>query len=229
SPAPGAASPADPQAVGGQHFGPVTLSPLAAAEPLLGMPAAFLLDPATGLETQLAGLAGWRPVVDPTGRWVVFWSGTLAFDPAGATWRPFQGQLEMASWASVSSAVDAQSGAAAAHALPLGSATDWDLRWDQAGQHLGVWIADANNPGLGSLSLLTIDPATGETSSSAPALLSDAPAARGFALQDGQLVWASPPGQDGTGSRLSILAWSGANAGKTSVQSIENGALIVVH
>jgi hypothetical protein len=152
----------------------------------------------------------------------------LSFDAASGMWRPFQGGLQIASWTVVQAAPDAATGVALAHPLPVDAATDWDLRWDPTGTHLGVWIADANNPGLGSLSLLTIDQSSGATSSAPPALLLDTPALRGFALRDNQLVWATPPGQDGTGSRLSILAWVGANAGKTSVQPIDNGALIVV-
>jgi len=194
----------------------------------LATPAAFLIDPATGQATRIAGLDGWRPVVDPSGQWVAYWAGTLAFDAVSGMWQPFQGQLQVASWATVSTAVDGPTGAAAAHALPLEAVTDWDVRWDRTGEHLGVWIADPNNPGLGSLSLLTIDPVSGQTSSAPPALLPATPALRGFALKDGQLVWATPPGQDGLGSRLSVLAWTGANAGKTTVQPIDDGALIVV-
>jgi hypothetical protein len=196
--------------------------------PALATPAAFLIDPASGQATRIVGLDGWRPVVDPSGTWVAYWAGTLVFDPASGMWDPFQGQLQVASWSTVSTAVDGPTGAAAAHSLPLGAVTDWDLRWDLSGEHLGVWIADANNPGLGQLSLLTIDPQTGQLSSTSPGLLTDTPALRGFALRDGQLVWATPPGQDGNGSRLSVLAWIGANAGKTSIQSIDSGALIVV-
>ena len=196
--------------------------------PVLATPAAFLIDPASGQATRIVGLDGWRPVVDPSGTWVAYWAGTLVFDPASGMWDPFQGQLQVASWSTVSTAVDGPTGAAAAHPLPLGAVTDWDLRWDLSGEHLGVWIADANNPGLGQLSLLTIDPQTGQLSSTSPGLLTDTPALRGFALRDGQLVWATPPGQDGNGSRLSVLAWIGANAGKTSIQSIDSGALIVV-
>jgi Putative zinc-finger len=194
----------------------------------LATPAAYLVDPASGVATRIPGLDGWRPVVDPSGTWVAYWSGTLTFDPASGMWLPLKGSLEVASWPLVSTVPDSATGAAAAHPLPLDAGTDWDVRWDRTGEHLGVWVADANNPGLGSLSLLTIDQASGQTSSAPPALLLDTPALRGFALRDGQLVWATPPGQDGTGSRLSVLAWTGANAGKTSVQPLETGALIVV-
>ena len=194
----------------------------------LATPAAFLIDPASGLATRIAGLDGWRPVVDPSGTWVAYWAGTLRFDAASGMWQPFQGGLQVASWSTVSTAADGATGAAAAHALPLVTITDWDVRWDRTGDHLGVWIADADNPGLGSLSLLTIDPASGLTSSNPPVLLNDTPALRGFALKDGQLVWATPPGQDGKGSQLSVLAWSGANAGKTSVEPIDGGAVFIV-
>lgn len=194
----------------------------------LATPAAYLIDPASGVATRIAGLDGWRPVVDPSGRWVAYWAGTLAFDPASGMWQPFQGGLQVASWSVVSTAGDGPAGAAAAHPVPLDVGADWDLRWDRQGQHLGVWIADPNNPGLGSLSLLTIDPASGLTSSAPPILLNMTPALRGFALRDGQLVWATPPGQDGKGSQLSVLAWSGTNAGRTSVQPIDGGAVIVV-
>jgi hypothetical protein len=186
------------------------------------------VNPATGQSTRLVGLDGWRPVVDPAGHWVVYWSGSLAFDPGSGVWQPLQGQLEVASWPTVSTAPDGQTGAAAGRPLPFTNVTDWEVRWDDAGQHLGVWVADPDNPGLGSLSLVTIDPTSGETSSAAPALLSATPAARGFALKDGQLVWASPPGQDGQGSLLSILAWTGPNAGKRTVESVGTGLLIVV-
>jgi hypothetical protein len=156
---------------------------------------------------------------------VAYWAGTLRLDPTNGQWLPLQGGLEVASWATVSAASDA-SGVAAAHALPVDVATDWDIQWDHTGEHLGVWVADSDNLGLGSLSLLTIDPTTGQAAS--PSLLLPTPALRGFALKDGQLVWATPPGQDGLGSHLSILAWTGANAGKTMVEPVDGGAVIVV-
>ncbi len=223
---------ATPTAVSGASpsAAPASSGDLAVPSPstALATPAAFLIDPSSGEATRIAGLDGWRPVVDPSGTWVAYWAGTLRFDAASGMWQPFQGGLQVASWTTVSTAADGATGAAAAHALPLVTLTDWDVRWDRTGDHLGVWIADADNPGLGSLSLLTIDPASGQTSSNPPILLNDTPALRGFALKDGQLVWATPPGQDGKGSQLSILAWSGANAGKTSVEPIDGGAVFIV-
>ena len=194
----------------------------------LATPAAYLIDPATGIATRIVGLDGWRPVVDPSGRWVAYWAGTLSFDAGSGMWLPFQGGCRSPAGRLSARLPDGPTGGAAAHALPLQVSTDWDVRWDRTGEHLGVWVADPNNPGLGSLSLLTIDPSSGLTSSAPPIVLNMTPALRGFALRDGQLVWATPPGQDGTGSQLSVLAWSGPNAGRTSVQPIEGGALIVV-
>jgi hypothetical protein len=226
APLPSPSQPTDASASLPADSGQPSASPSAPAA--LATPASYLIDPATGSATRIVGLDGWRPVVDPSGRWVAYWAGTLSFDAPSGMWLPFQGGLQVASWAIVSTAADGQTGAAAAHALPLQVSTDWDVRWDRTGEHLGVWIADPNNPGLGSLSLLTIDPSSGLTSSAPPIVLNMTPALRGFALRDGQLVWATPPGQDGTGSQLSVLAWSGPNAGRTSVQPIDGGALIVV-
>jgi len=46
-------------------------------------PVAFLLDPETLATTPVAGTDVWRPTVDPTGRSVVYWSGTLIPDGTG--------------------------------------------------------------------------------------------------------------------------------------------------
>ncbi len=189
----------------------------------------MLIQPATGQATRLTGLDGWRPVVDPSGRWVAYWSGSLAFDPASGEWLPAEGRLEVASWPAVNAASDPSSVAASAKALPFDAVVDWDVMWDEAGSHLGVWIADPNNPGLGSLSLLTIDQGSGAVSSASPQLLSATLSERGFTLKDGQLVWASPPGQDGNGSHLSVLAWTGPNAGKTTIKSLGPGVVLLLH
>jgi hypothetical protein len=41
------------------------------------------------------------PVVDPTGRYVVYWSGTVRFDASSGLWGPGQGDLYFDTWASV--------------------------------------------------------------------------------------------------------------------------------
>jgi hypothetical protein len=38
------------------------------------------------------------PVVDPTGQYVVYWSGTVEFDPVSGLWQPGTGDLYFDSW-----------------------------------------------------------------------------------------------------------------------------------
>jgi hypothetical protein len=44
-------------------------------------------------------------------------------------------------------------------------------------------------------------------------VLTDVPALAGFSIGDRRLAWATPPGQDGDGSRLQVLAWNGDDSG----------------
>ncbi|HKY89289.1 MAG TPA: zf-HC2 domain-containing protein [Candidatus Limnocylindrales bacterium] len=60
-------------------------------------PSSFLLDPAT-LEVRVLARSAWRPVVDPTGRFVIYWDGTLEADADGLTWRERRGGLYLAAW-----------------------------------------------------------------------------------------------------------------------------------
>jgi hypothetical protein len=270
----------------------------------------------TGIETELA-VPAWRPVVDPTGRYVVFWSGTLGFDFASYAWTPLDGRLEIAPWTSLLPTVAPGSPATsfdpfdpfatpaplatdafgsplptvpatptpeltptptpepsptpeptptptispATEVLPPGSiqsppgeATpsptpftpllgpeplptssgmpegwirDWDVRWDPSGTRLAVWSADPLDAGLGRLSLLTIDGPTGRVDL-AGSLLIDAPALAGFSIAEGRIAWATPPGQDGDGSRLFVLAWDTGGSGRIDSQPAMSGAVVVV-
>jgi hypothetical protein len=60
--------------------------------------------------------------------------------------------------------------------------------------------------------------------------LDDAPdgvaALPGFSISKGRLAWASPPGQEGEGSRIHIVAWSGNGVG--SVESAPGEDLVLV-
>src|SRR4029079_7925582 len=42
-----------------------------------GTASSFLFDPATGASTELGQADMWMPVVDPKGRFVAYWSGSL--------------------------------------------------------------------------------------------------------------------------------------------------------
>jgi predicted anti-sigma-YlaC factor YlaD len=185
-----------------------TTSPVVASAPPAVPVASFLLDPATGAATPISRPAIWRPVVDPTNRSVVFWTGDQALDPVTNTWIPRKGQLVSADWQALTGA-----GEVTARPLPgsagLAGVTDWDVRWDPSGRHLAVWIADATDPSIGRLSLFTVnaDGSVGET------LFADVAALPGLSLGSDRLAWASPPGQNGQGSTISVYAWSEDGAG----------------
>lgn len=65
--------------------------------------ASFLVDPAT-LDKVLIPTNAWRPAVDPTGKSVVYWEGTVKLDPDSGAWRTATGRLVIRSWAAVSTA-----------------------------------------------------------------------------------------------------------------------------
>ena len=210
-------------------------SPAVASEapvvlPESAVPVSFLVDPATGAESPLSATPAWRPVVDPSGRFVVFWAGTLRFDASSLSWVPATGELFLAPWHSFASP-----DAVEVPAVPLltgdadGSPTGaWEARWDADGDHLAIWVADSADPSLGRLNLLAID-SSAATLGPPMLLLQDEPALTGFSIGGDRLVWATPPGQDGQGSRLQVLAWSGADAGQiVSEPASGDDALIVV-
>lgn len=193
-------------------------------------PVSFLLDPSSGKEHDLDGFAAWRPVVDSSGRWVVYWTGSLVFDPVARTWIPADGQLVIDRWDSVG-----RDSSAAADPRPLlpeiaAPVRAWEVRWDPSGRYLGAWVADPLSPGLGRLTLLAINRTTGRIDPDHKPVLRDAPALPGFAIGDGRIAWATPPGQDGEGSRLLVLAWKGPDAGRVrSDPAHSQEDIIVVH
>jgi hypothetical protein len=243
-----------------ETFIPSTDSP--SPSPEMVIPSSFAIDPTNGLERPLDGFVGWRPVVDPTGRWVAYWAGSLRFDPTASAWVPDEGRLVVDAWHST---ID--NGAAAAPSTtqsPTESATpsptpspsptespsptpsptpdpqslldprpgetirDWTLHWDPTGTFIAAWVGDPLVEGLGRLSLIAIDQTTGRPIPDAAPLLRDAPALAGFAIGNGRLVWATPSGQDGDGSRLEVLAWQGTDAGKTRTEPAPAQENIVV-
>jgi hypothetical protein len=59
-------------------------------------------------------------------------------------------------------------------------------------------------------------------------VLVDVPALAGFSIGDGRLVWATPPGQGGEGSRVVVLAWSGDDSGRIESAPGKGSAPVVV-
>jgi hypothetical protein len=79
--------------------------------------ASFLVDPAT-LEKTLIPTNAWRPAVDPTGKSVVYWEGTVTPDPASGGWRTATGRLVIRSWPAVSTAASGGASPSAPTASP---------------------------------------------------------------------------------------------------------------
>ncbi len=220
------------------------------------VPESFLVDPQTREIVALpeAGRA-WRPALDPSGRKAVYWAGTLrATEDSG--FAPDAGRLVLGSWAGNGTDLDRSSAEpssiaspdasvepssapspnasavtgeqAAAHdevTIAAGRMQDWDARWDAAGTHLAVWIADAQDPTVGRLSLYGVSSFDGRIDVKNP-LLDAQLATAGFAISDGQLVWASPSG-DGvvTGERIQVLAWT--DQGQGQVESVPGPVIVI--
>ena len=190
------------------------------------VPRSFVIDPNSGVSADLAAPA-WRPVVDPTGKFVVYWDGTVAVGPSGDAWPTVSGRLVVASWQQM------QAGATGAElqSRPLPSSlavdgADWDAQWDETGEHLAIWAGNRANPAVGRVSFLTIDRATGAALTGGPRL-AGAPALRGIALVKGHLTWATPPTQ-GQPSVLKVYAWNGPDAG-TRIGASSGELVVVVH
>lgn len=170
----------------------------------------FLLDPAsTELET-LPRPGIWRPVVDPSGTTVIYFTGRFAWSDDEQTWVPASGSLVVADWADV---VDPErplgSSALPGTAGHPGRMQTWNVRWAEGGDHLAVWLADEGSPSTGRLSLY----ATDEDGRPTEALLDAKAALPAFSIDARRLVWATPPGEGGEGSKVGVFAWGGTAPG----------------
>ena len=57
----------------------------------------YVFDPSTGSALQI-GRPMLLPAVDPTGKYLVYWAGTVALDPATGLWGPAGGDLYFETW-----------------------------------------------------------------------------------------------------------------------------------
>jgi hypothetical protein len=184
--------------------------PAPETDPAAVVARSFIIDPATAVTTWIPRDGIWLPVVDPTDRLVVFWTGSLAWSPDELAWLPASGWLAFADWRVV------LDGSADLDALPLpltiaGSETaSFEVGFDPAGRRLGVWVADPVVPGSGYLALIAVtdDGSLGEV------LFADAAALSGFSLGADRLAWSTPPGRNGQGSQVTVFAWKGDHAGQ---------------
>jgi hypothetical protein len=182
----------------------------------------FFVDPASGDETAIDGDV-WRPAVDPTDHWAVTWDGSVKVGPDGMTPVANEGSLVLRGFSDRAGvAADGKPAAVVAD----GPFAEFDVRWDETGSWLAVWLADASDPSIGRLSLLQLDPVTGELDRphGAPR---DMPALPGFSIANGRLAWATPPGQDGQGSRVQVVAWTDEAVGAVESGPVEN--VVVIH
>ncbi|HEY4227232.1 MAG TPA: hypothetical protein VGM49_02750 [Candidatus Limnocylindrales bacterium] len=206
-------------------------------------PSSFLLDPATRTRADIAQPDVWLPVVDTTGRFVAFWSGTLTGTANGFDWRLGTGSLVLDGWSSgvaptpsASPKTPAATTEPAATILPVGPvgapvdivegpATAFTSKFDPTGTRLAVWVADDKDATVGRLYLRVLDRTTG-TVDQTIAPLPGVPALRRFSIEEGRLAWVSPPGQDGQESSVQVLGWSHDNFGE--VRTIPSKDLYIV-
>jgi hypothetical protein len=187
-------------------------------------PVSVWIDPETGAETSAGDL--WLPAVDPTRTRALAWSGSLERAADGTTWTPRDGQLELVPWSTEAGGlVRDERPSSDGDRIVTDEHGAFDIRWDETGQWVAVWLASPNDQDIGRLSLYMVDPESGGLE-----LLDDAPdgvaALPGFSIGDGRLAWASPPGQEGEGSRIRIVAWSGDGVG--SVESAPGEDLVII-
>lgn len=166
------------------------------------------IDPASGTERD-AG-EGWRPAIDPTGERAIVWIGSLTRSKDGGRWVPDSGTLELRAWSD--DGPSAPSGPERGRVITDAAPRDFDVRWDDSGDWVAVWVADRDDPVVGRLTLYHVDRERNalEQVEGAPA---DVPALPGFSIGEGRLAWATPRGQGGEGSRIQIAAWSKTDVG----------------
>ena len=225
-----AASPeSTPEATPAPTAGP---SPEPSVGPVEKHTTSFMLDPETGAMTLLRGTDVWHPTVDPTGRFVVYWSGTLVPDETDTVWHLGTGRLVIDRWIkdlpepttgpespgptddSTGSPIAGVIGPAGEPVTISDAATpDFEAWFDPDGTRLAIWTADAGDPDVGTLRLIVLDPQTGAIDPTVDPLPGVA-ALRGVSINAGRLAWVTPPGQDGEGSHVQVLAWSGRDFGQ---------------
>jgi len=174
-------------------------------------------------------------VVDPTNRFVAYWSGLLR-STDGVTWELGAGQLVLDAWSTgtgpgasgaAGATVDPRATAAPAvgptgrsASLVTGQVADFRVKFDPEGIRLAVWVGEQRGESVGRLRLAVIDPATGTITAAEP--LPGAPALRRFSIDVNRLAWVSPPGQDGQESSLQVLGWTGNDFGEIQTEPAQN-------
>ena len=183
----------------------------------------FRLDPTSGERRDVSsGL--WRPAIDPSGTFAVAWDGSVLVPVEGAKdVTPGRGDLRIVRWPA-----DGTSSNTAGDPIPgvSGAIGDFDVRWDETGSWLAVWIAEPADPEIG--------PADAPAARSGiPAGCRDRMAPRPMsrpcrASRSAMDGWrgSTPHGQDGQGSKVQVVAWSDDGVGAT--ESVPGEGVVVV-
>jgi hypothetical protein len=202
----------------------------AAPSTVEGHPISFLLDPETLDRTDLSRPDVWLPVLDRSGRFVVYWSGTLQSDD-GLTWALGTGELVLDRWSggqdgpAPAESPEASAGASADPGeqpvigpvglrtiLVPGDKVTFEASFDPSGSRLAIWVGEALDEKVGRLHLLVVDPASGAVGETSP--LDRELALRRFSIDKGRLAWVTPSGQDGQESSVQVLGWRGDDFGE---------------
>lgn len=190
-----------------------------------------VIDPLTAEERVVDGPRVWLPVVNPARTHALVWLGKLDLSTGLAV--PFTGQLYVVDWAALdpfgagaggteSGSTDVPAGGPQPSAVPeplpaeltaldLGRdpvsapVLDWQVHWSTDGQVLGVWIADSIGSVWGRLTVLAIDPVSGQVDTAQP-LLPQTLARRGFSLGMSRVAWVAPSEPNPEGE-LRIITW----------------------
>jgi hypothetical protein len=200
-----------------------------------GHPISFLLDPETLERTDLTRSDVWLPVLNPSGNFVLYWSGTL-WSEDGETWALGSGELVLDRWSAgtepgASAPPESRGPSATARPSPSpspvgpagsqaivvpGVKAAFEARFDPDGERLAIWVGEAPGERVGRLHLLVIDPDTGEVAEGSP--LQGEPALRRFSIDKGLLAWVTPRGQDGRESIVQVLGWKGDDFGEIETE-----------
>jgi hypothetical protein len=172
-------------------------------------PASGLVDPASGDERAVGSV--WRPMVDPSGRLAIAWIGTIERTEDSTNWAPGRGQLELRAWSADGDAGSPE-GSEGDRVVADSARGDFDVRWDDSGEWVALWVGEERDATTGRLTLYHVDAKRGrlEKVNGAPVDVRSLP---GFSIGSGRLAWATPRGQGGEGSRVQIAAWSGSGIG----------------
>ena len=196
------------------------------------VPKTFVIDPGTLEVRAVRGGLIWLPTVNPRTGQAVAWSGELA--PSSGLPASGAGALYLLDWAKFDPfgpASAANSGSEPvltpldpsrdAHSAPV---VDWQARWSNDGQVLGVWIADSRGSSWGRLSVLAVDPDTHLIRTADP-LLPATLARRGFTLGVSRVAWVGPSDENVDGE-LRIRSWGADGVGGLRLKAPGEGEFL---